>query len=251
MTPRETRSAWETHAALARALRLDGFARLSPAAVADLVGPEVRHDWDTFAASWDDLSLDTFMGDGGRYRRRRHAGFTIAAGHVTREPHRPHVQRREHNALNGGIERWFGPVEPWVAAHPSLHALMTRAGQVFAVAAGVSYADARWQLEMHQFRIDASPGEEGRPTPEGLHRDGVDWVVILLVARHNVAGGETTIATAAGDPIARFTLEAPIEAVLLDDRRLKHGVAPITALDAGAAARRDVLVLTYRDHRAL
>ena len=30
-------------------------------------------DWETFAASWDDLGFDQYMADGGRYRRRRFA----------------------------------------------------------------------------------------------------------------------------------------------------------------------------------
>ena len=28
-------------------------------------------DWPAFAESWNDLDLDTYMADGGRYRRRR------------------------------------------------------------------------------------------------------------------------------------------------------------------------------------
>ncbi len=35
-------------------------------------------DWDRFAASWDDLGLDTYMADGGRYRKRRHAVYAAA-----------------------------------------------------------------------------------------------------------------------------------------------------------------------------
>ena len=37
-------------------------------------------DWGDFAASWDALDLDTYMADGGRYRRRRHAVFAATAG---------------------------------------------------------------------------------------------------------------------------------------------------------------------------
>ena len=36
-------------------------------------------DWAAFAASWNDLELDTYMADGGRYRRRRHAVFAAPA----------------------------------------------------------------------------------------------------------------------------------------------------------------------------
>jgi hypothetical protein len=35
-------------------------------------------------------------------------------------------------------------------------------------------------IELHQFRIETTPDHIGRPTPEGLHRDGVDWVFVML-----------------------------------------------------------------------
>ena len=67
-------------------------------------------DWDGFAASWDDLGVDMYMADGGRYRRRR---FALLSGRPERrraKPHQPHYQSRDYNPLNGGIERWFEPV---------------------------------------------------------------------------------------------------------------------------------------------
>ena len=68
-------------------------------------------DWDDFARSWDDLHLDTHMGDGGRYRRRRHAVFHAVRGaEPERQPHQPHWQSLDYNPLNGGIARWFQPV---------------------------------------------------------------------------------------------------------------------------------------------
>ena len=36
-------------------------------------------DWPAFADSWNDLSTDTYMADGGRYRRRRFGVWTPAA----------------------------------------------------------------------------------------------------------------------------------------------------------------------------
>ncbi|RZI38206.1 hypothetical protein EGT07_35385, partial [Herbaspirillum sp. HC18] len=43
-----------------------------------------------------------------------------------------------------------------------------------------------------------------------------------------------------------FVLSEPGEAVLLDDRRIRHGVTAIRALDPARAAYRDVLVMTWR-----
>src|ERR1700720_3039809 len=98
--------------ALHQALARDGFAFMPGDRMRPLLaqgGPLA--DWDSFAASWDDLALDTYMADGGRYRRRRHAVYGVAAdGPITRQPHQPHYQSVAHNSLHGGIGRWFEPI---------------------------------------------------------------------------------------------------------------------------------------------
>ena len=50
--------------------------------------------WNAFAESWNRLELDGHMADGGRYRLRRHATFSIATPgpSILREPHQPHYQ---------------------------------------------------------------------------------------------------------------------------------------------------------------
>jgi hypothetical protein len=101
-------------------------------------------------------------------------------------------------------------------------------------------------VELHQFRIEAGDGEAGLPTPEGAHRDGVDWVIVMLVDRHNVASGVTDIFANDGARLGAFTLERPRDAVFLDDHRVLHGVTAIHPLEPGAPARRDVLVATFR-----
>lgn len=54
-------------------------------------------------------------------------------------------------------------------------------------------------------------GQEGRPTPEGMHRDGVDWVLVLLVSRVNISEGETSIGDRAMRPLGSFTLTDPLD----------------------------------------
>ena len=99
---------------------------------------------------------------------------------------------------------------------------------------------------MHQFRIEALPGSEGLPTPEGLHRDGVDFVLVLLVNRENIASGTTSIHAPDGRELGRFTLTQPFDAALVDDARVAHGVTPVQALDSAAPAHRDVVVVTFK-----
>jgi hypothetical protein len=105
---------------------------------------------------------------------------------------------------------------------------------------------ADWHVEVHQFRIEALSGQEGRPTPEGLHRDGVDYVLVLLISRQNIASGVTTIHALDGQHLGHFTLTHPFDAALLDDSRVAHGVTPVEPLDPEAPAYRDVLVVTLK-----
>ena len=50
------------------ALAADGFVRFDGAETLALLGAEAAADWSAFADSWNDLPLDGFMADGGRYR---------------------------------------------------------------------------------------------------------------------------------------------------------------------------------------
>ncbi len=82
-----------------------------------------------------------------------------------------------------------------------------------------------------------------------MHRDGVDWVLVMMVRRENIASGSTTIHSPDGTLLDRFTLADPFDAALVDDHRCLHGVTPVEPLDSALPAFRDVLVVTFR-HRA-
>jgi len=227
-------------------LKEQGFAFVEADAMTAILAQAGMADWAHFADSWNDLGLDTYMADGGRYRRRRHAAFELSSAGITRKPHQPHYQSRDYNPLNGGLARWFEPIRDDVAAHPAMVAILT---SCFALFDGITPAEIRpaaWHVEVHQFRIEAQPGKEGRPTPEGLHRDGVDWVLVLLAARVNIASGMTTIHDMDKAPLGSFTLTRPLDSALVDDGRVYHGVTPVEPLDPALPAYRDVLVVTFR-----
>lgn len=198
---------------------------------------------------WDDLPPDPHLRDAGAYRSRRHACymFELTEGRLTRTPPRAHWQPLTYNALHGGIERWFAQVDESLDATAAWPALLRGLGGLFADACRT--APEVWYIEAHQFRIDTANGI-GRPTPEGAHRDGVDFVAVILVGRHGVRGGETRVFPADGQEGVRFTLAEPWSALLMDDARVLHETSPILpALDGATEGRpghRDTLVLTYR-----
>ena len=230
----------ETHADAVGLLRQSGFALLSPAEFASQHRLDLR-ELDALRGFWDALPRDAWLRDGGRYRFRRHSCFIHmpASGALERAPHRAHWQPTDYNALHGGLERWFEPIDPRVSETPIWSALLCALGAQFARLHPVE----RWSIEAHQFRIDASDGI-GRPTPEGAHRDGVDFVAVVLVRRGTVRGGETRVFDADGPAGVRFTMADPWTALLLDDARVIHETTPIQA--DGENPVRDTLVLTYR-----
>ncbi|HUI62478.1 MAG TPA: 2OG-Fe dioxygenase family protein [Steroidobacteraceae bacterium] len=193
---------------------------------------------------WTDLPRDQYLRDGGRYRFRRHSCFVEefapdGRATLTLAPHRAHWQPTSYNALHGGLERWFEPISARVVQTQVWEQLLTSIGSLFARVRPVS----RWYIEAHQFRIDTASGI-GRPTPEGAHRDGVDFVALLLVRRHNVRGGESRVFDANGPTGVRFTMQEPWSALLMDDARVIHETTPIQP--NGESGVRDTLVLTYR-----
>jgi hypothetical protein len=230
----------------AQGLRQDGLSLLQPAELQTTLAmplTEWEQHWPTLADSWNRLPPDLHLRDGGHYRMRRHACFVQDLSQNNLQPvaHRAHWQPLDYNALHGGFERWFEPVETAVASNPLWTGLLSSLSQLFAQVKPVS----KWFIEAHQFRIDTAGGV-GRPTPEGAHRDGVDFVVVILVGRNGVKGGETRVFDAHGPHGLRFVMEHPLTTLLLDDERVIHETTPILPVDTAGSGYRDTLVLTYR-----
>jgi hypothetical protein len=225
-------------------LRADGYAISIANRTRALLPNDALSAWAAFAASWNQLSVDTFMADGGRYRRRRFGAFAVSDQEIARKPHQPHYQSRDYNRLNGGIERWFDPLTEAIAHHPVLRACLQTCFSIFNPL--TRDPPAAWHVEVHQFRIEAHKDQQGLPTPEGLHRDGVDWVLVMLIARENIAEGVTTIHDENKRQLGSFTLTEPRDAAFVDDSRVYHGVTAVRPIELDIPAYRDVLVVTFR-----
>jgi hypothetical protein len=222
-------------------LRSAGYAVLDTASFTRLsdVAAQQLQVLDRF---WDDLPRDAHLRDGGRYRRRRHGSFIIDGEQVSAVPPRAHWQPVEYNALHGGIERWFEPLPEGLVGDATWIRMLCALGRCASRLRGAQ----PWFVEAHAFRIETGSEGIGRPTPEGAHRDGVDLVAVILVARRNVKGGETRVFDARGPQGLRFTLAEPWSVLLLDDVRVIHETTPIQPQDSNLPAQRDTLVLTYR-----
>jgi hypothetical protein len=208
--------------------------------------PEALSDWPRFTDSWNDMPL--YMADGGRYRRRRYAVLSAqsATSEIKLEPHQPHYQSLDYNSLNGGVARDFDPISPASIQSHSMQAVLKFCQKVFSKL----MPNTPWHIECHQFRIEANTQEVAKPTPEGVHRDGVEFVLVMMVKRQNISSGTTTMHDLAHKNLDSFTLTEPLDVAIVNDRRCMHGVTPIIPLDHSKPAYRDVLVVTFKKLQA-
>ncbi|KAH7097039.1 2OG-Fe dioxygenase-domain-containing protein, partial [Auriculariales sp. MPI-PUGE-AT-0066] len=203
--------------------------------------------WRQLSASWSNLLQDTYMGDGGKYRSRRYAtfGWRSDQQNLIRMPHMPLFQTIDVNTLNGGKTRWFAPVEESTVTNGVFHNIISQAVSVFTHREIQEGRTADWFIEVDQMRIVAQPHAVGNPTPEGIHTDGTDYFLAMIVDRKNITGGRTTIYNGNREPMFETTLRLPSSAVFVNDREdSMHDVSPI-ACCGGEAGYRDVMILSF------
>lgn len=201
-------------------------------------------EWSIFARSWEDLQQDEFMADGGKYRLRRYSEFSLDPSErvISVLAHRPYRQSKEDNYLNGGIDRLYAPMDPDIQNNPCFAEVLFRCADVLPILPTSAY----WLVQVFQNRILAMPDQQGKPTPEGVHRDGVDYVLTLMIGRHNVVGGESSTYAQDGKTLlASVTLAEPGDFILLNDSMTKHGVRSIGRRDASDCGYRDALIAMF------
>jgi hypothetical protein len=208
------------------------------------VKADALDDFEQFQSSWARLSLDQYMADGGNYRKRRHA--TLSALPSSRnfhiQAHQPHYQSLNYNDLNGGIARHYEPIEGEIMQGSTMGAFITLGCELF----GRLSPYSSWHIEAHQFRIESQDNSSGKPTPEGVHQDGVNYVIMAMVKRSNMVNGSTQIYNREKVKIDEFTLQEPFDMAIVNDERTHHSVTPIVQLDLLHPAARDVLVVTFK-----
>ncbi|MER9278448.1 2OG-Fe dioxygenase family protein [Mesorhizobium sp. M0522] len=207
-------------------------------------GIEIDAGWKNFADHWDRLLLDEYMRDGGTYRYRRYSAFEYDAvdGIFRLLPHAPYEQSKAINHLNGGFKRYFEPFEQSFIDHPVLNKILTGFCRILCQTAGHD----RWDIKLHPYRIVARDGVNGKPAPEGLHQDGVDFIVSYMIGRVNVTGGMSTITDASKRFLGDVEMNLPNDFVICNDRKTFHDVSPIATENPKMPfAYRDVLVIAF------
>lgn len=231
-----------TISAITAAMSGPAYLHLAAAQTESLAGASAN-DWSSFAAEWNHLAADRYMADGGTYRLRRYSSFALdtTTGELLQQPHGPYLQSMTVNRLNGGIDRHFEPCTTAFCSSPVLRGLLPALGRAFTQAHG----SHRWNVKLHPYRILATPQALGQPAPEGRHRDGVTYIMTLMIDRYQITGGRSTVYSNTGTELTAMTLLQRGELLLADDTATLHSVTPILPAQGFDQGHRDVLVIAF------
>lgn len=183
------------------------------------------------------LPLDPFIE--GDYRFRRLSRFVSPAGRLRALPHAEFVQSDQYNLLLGNIRREYEEMEASVALNDGFINLISYIQEHLKSTGETSVFGA------HQIRITAEEDSKGEPAPEGIHKDGFDYVVITCVDRLGVEGGKTELYESLDSSPVFSEIIKPNQILFVDDKKLFHYTTNVENINK-ADAYRDVIVVTVK-----
>lgn len=187
-----------------------------------------------FKPFFNDLPVDPYIK--GNYRLRRLSRFIASKDSVIKLPHGHFFQSAEYNPLVGNIKREYAELDDALIELDIFKNLV------------LAFSDScklhpEAEIGVHQIRITCSLDNSGNPAPEGIHRDGTNFIGIFSVDRENVQGGETHLyVNRKENPVFNKVLN-PGELLLVNDHEFFHFTTPIKPI-VEAKGIRDVFVLT-------
>jgi hypothetical protein len=183
---------------------------------------------------FSNLPVDPYIK--GNYRYRRLSRFIVSDNELIKLPHGFLYQSKDYNPLMGDIKREFEELEDALIELDEFKKMI------------LAFSDScklhpEAEIGIHQIRTTCSPMNFGNPAPEGIHRDGTDFIGIFSIDRDNIQGGQTHLYMEKKDkPVFRKVLN-PGELLLVNDHEFFHFTTPIKPI-YNAAGTRDVFVLT-------
>lgn len=183
---------------------------------------------------FNNLPVDPYIK--GNYRYRRLSRFIVSGNELIKLPHGYLFQSKEYNPLVGDIKREFAELDDALIELESFRKIV------------LAYSDScklhpEAEIGVHQIRTTCSQSNYGNPAPEGIHKDGTDFIGIFSVARENLQGGETHLYTAKKEKPVFSKVLNPGEMLLINDHEFFHFTSPIKPTSDKEGIR-DVFVLT-------
>jgi hypothetical protein len=192
---------------------------------------------ESLRSSYQRLPKDPYVD--GDFRYRRLSRFIAPEQKLRALPHREFLQTDSYNHLLGNIRREYDELEASVAMSDAFIHMLSE------IKKGLNLDLSSSVLGVHQIRIVAQKNSSGHPAPEGIHKDGFDYIAIICMDRFHVSGGVTELyEDPNGSPIFSKVLR-PGEILFCNDRSRFHFTGPLEPMGT-EFGHRDVFVVTIK-----
>ena len=198
-----------------------------------------------FMRSFNDLPPDKYIPNNPVTRSRKYANIKI---NVT--DNYEYVLKYNGNNIfrqevddNRGVKRQFELIDPYHINQAWILNFMTQISALSVLNNNYYKDDTRIReidVHLHQVRQTTYPEISSHNSPEGIHRDGCDYIVsALVIMRNNITGGESIIYDKNKKTKYRAILDDQ-EGIYQEDTEQWHYVTPIQRIGDGLGFR-DVL----------
>ncbi len=192
---------------------------------------------------WNGLPEDAYD-DRIPCRRRRHRTFIFdrTTGQLERRASTTYYQGQDRNKVYGGKIRRFDIIEDvFLDSNNIVETIISF------VANGIPSEYDRVLVNCHLMRVIGQTNCPGTPSPEGLHRDGFDFVSIHVVNRMNCIGGQSVVISKENDIVASPLLLNPFDSILIDDKAFLHAALPFYCENSKMDSYRDTMLCSYEN----
>ena len=256
-------------AGLTESLKTQGFARVDSGVMRELLvefGAQAS-DLENYPKHWSHLGDDPVY----PWRKTSHMPVLFEKK-IQQQPHAPFKLSYGDNAELGDMERKFPEASREFATDTVTSAIVRLMRSLLRHFQN----DSRGKIRgLHQIRaisrVEGGPNhtQKDSPPPERVHQDGAELVTVTFVGGEHKdcrAGEsriygveqpagiweseESEIQAACKTRLCEHTMPIPFEAIILNDRCVKHDNLVLKALDGSKEARRDVLFMWAREPNA-
>jgi len=201
---------------------------------------------------WGNLPIDDFLMqidlsyENKTYRLRRWGRYKIdiRKSQLTQLKHRPFFQSETYNKGAGGIERNFAPIVDKTYENIFLKNLIFF--NVSNLPLKLAEISLNWEIYLHQIKVITQSDFSGKPAPEGIHQDDVEFFSVHLIERNNYKGGEVQVYNLEKELLHEISLDSVMDSYYISDKKVMHGVREITPISNEMPGERSVLIISYK-----
>ena len=192
-----------------------------------------------FLLSYNNLPIDITNKQGFPTRLRRYANFNVKINEKDYEIYYTGKNKFKQNVPDSRkVLREFKLLENKYIKDEFILKLISKLSAMTIINSNIKIN--KLDISLHQVRQICYPNVQSHNSPEGIHQDGVDFIVSALVMnRTNIKGGESILYDVYKNEIYRTILYSG-EGIFQEDRKLWHFVTPIKSID-NCVGYRDIL----------